>query len=272
MGALRRVLALPRGLALRRLLPLAAAWAALAAPRAGLAQDLGARVLSADGSVAFRFAARPDVEVCEGGVRMNDGHVTMGRWREGWDQQCVRGGAEVRLVVAGRRVRSVEVGPPRTARADRDLGVVPAAQAARWLLALEGRAEPKAARDALLPAVLADSVETWPRLLEIGRDLGADPELRKGALFWASQAAAEVVTQGLADVARDRSDDESVRQSAVFALSRRPPDEAVPILMEVARTGAGRSVRQAALFWLARLDDPRVIPFFEHILRAAPRR
>ena len=50
---------------------------ALLAPGAA-AQDVGRRVTESDGDVAFRFATRPDVEVCEdGGVRMDGGRTTL---------------------------------------------------------------------------------------------------------------------------------------------------------------------------------------------------
>ena len=251
----------------RLLLPALGALLFAAAP-AGTrlaAQELAERVRRVEGEVAFRFPTRPGVEVCEDGFRVDGGRTRMGRGREGWDERCMEGDAEVVLRVEGGRVREVELAPPGLHRSDVDLGAVPAAEAAELLLSLAGTEDPRAAREALAPAAIAD-VETWPRMLEIGRDQALDRQLRQGALFWVSRAAAEVVTEGLSDVARDDRDDEEVRKAAVFALSRRPPDEAVPVLMDLARTAPGRAVRETALFWLARVDDPRVAPFFEEIL------
>jgi hypothetical protein len=246
---------------------------ALAAPPTRASgQELGARVLATDGSVAFHFAARPDVEVCDGSIRVGPDRTSFGRWRDDWDQTCVLGAVEVRVRVEQRRVRAVEIGPPGSAHADRDLGRVGAAEAAGWLLGLAASASPEAARAAVLPAAVADSVVIWPKLLDIARDRSADHAVREAALFWISRAAGEVVTRGLADVAADPSDDESVREAAVFALSRRSPDQAIPTLMDVARTAPGAGVRRAALFWLARSPDPRVLPFFEQILRGDARR
>ena len=54
--------------------------------------------------------------------------------------------------------------------------------------------------------------------------------------------------------------------AAVFALSQRPDDEAVPILMDVARTAADAETRRTAMFWLAQSEDDRVLSFFESIL------
>jgi HEAT repeat protein len=252
-----------------RTLALAGALVWCVAPRAA-AQGLERRILESDGDVAFRFATRPGVEVCEGGnVRVDE--TTTGRRRSRWEETCVEDGAEVLVSVREGRVRAI--GPPATSRADRSLGEVGAAQAADWLLSVAARADEPAAKEALLPAVIADGVEIWPRLLEIGRDRALGRGVRESALFWVSRAAAEVVTAGLAEVAADERDDDEVRRAAVFAISRRPEPESVPALMEIARSGPGRAVREAALFWLARAEDPRAIAFFEEILhRGSPRR
>ena len=257
---------------MRRRAAALAALVALAAPAAASAQGLE-RILEADGDAAFRIATLPGVEVCEGGgLRMDDGQITMGRRRRG-EERCRAGAAEVLVTVRDGRVRAIEVGLPGTARADRDLGSIGASAAAAWLLALAADPDERAARDALQPAAIADSVEVWPRLLAIGRDGALDREVRQSALFWVSQAAVRVVTEGLAEVAADERDDEEVRKAAVFALSRRPEPESVPALMDIARTGPGRGVREAALFWLAKAEDPRVVEFFQEILSGgAPRR
>ena len=243
-----------------------AAVGALATPLAG--QGLAGRVQGAEGEVAFHFATRPGIEVCEDGFREGDSRNSFGRWREGWDRTCVEGPVEVVVTVRGGEVRDLEMAPPGLLPSDVDLGAFPAAEAADWLLALAGGAERRVARDAMAPAAIADA-ETWPRLLEIGRDRGRDHEVRESALFWISREAAEVVTRGLSEVALDERDDEEVRKAAVFSLSRRPADEAVPLLMDIAREAPGKGVRESALFWLARIEDPRVIPFFEQILLGA---
>ena len=54
--------------------------------------------------------------------------------------------------------------------------------------------------------------------------------------------------------------------SAIFALSQRPHDEAVPALIEVARTGAAGETRRTTMFWLAQVEDEHVVGFFEEIL------
>jgi HEAT repeat protein len=57
-----------------------------------------------------------------------------------------------------------------------------------------------------------------------------------------------------------------VRESAVFALSQRPRDEAIPALMEVARTNRDPRLRKSAIFWLGQTGDPRALAYFEEVL------
>ena len=83
--------------------------------------------------------------------------------------------------------------------------------------------------------------------------------------------AAEAATGGLAGVAWDEDEDQEIRNAAIFALSQRPTDEGLPILMELARTGAEAATRRTAIFWLAQSGDDRVVPFFEEILLAPVR-
>jgi hypothetical protein len=229
-------------------------------PAAAAGQTLRERVGSVEGEVAFRYAVRPGVVMCERGM--------IGRTTRG--DGCVEGLAEVSVVRRAGRIERLDVEAPASDPRTLDLGVVAPAEAAELLLSLAALPAAQVAAEAAVAAVMgaaiADGIEVWPDLLALGRDPERDPELRRAALFWVSQAAAEVVTRGLVEVAGDERDDESVRQAAVFALSRRPPDQAVPSLIDVAQTAPGKEVRRSALFWLARIDDPRVVSFFERVL------
>jgi HEAT repeat protein len=66
-------------------------------------------------------------------------------------------------------------------------------------------------------------------------------------------------------VEREDADTE-VQKHAVFVLSRRPVDEAVPLLIKIARTHQKPEVRKQAIFWLGRTGDERALAFFEEIL------
>jgi HEAT repeats len=238
---------------------------------AAAAQALARRVADAgDGSVRFTYATRPDVEICDQGIRMGDNRM---QWRShGWDDEptnCRYGSADVELGIRDGQVRSVELIQRRSqlTAAATDLGEVDPGDAARYLIGVARTAgSRRVADEALMPAVLADADDLWRDLMAVAKDRGVDAGVRKSALFWVGQEAADVVTTGLADVARDEDENQGVRDAAVFALSQRPAEEGVPVLMDLARTAHEAKTRKSALFWLAQCDDPRVIPFFEEIL------
>lgn len=223
-----------------------------------------------EGTVRFAYDTRPDVEICDQGVRIGDSRMW---WRSrGWDDDatsCRFGFAEVELQVRDGLVRDVELVRRLADRTDgaRDLGRVRAAEAADYLLSLarEG-ASGRASREAILPAMLADVTGLWRTLADLARDPEVERETRKSALFWLGQEAAEAATEGLAVVALDEDEEQEIRDAAIFALSQRPEAEGLPVLMELARTGDEPDTRRTAMFWLAQSQDPRVIEFFEAIL------
>ena len=86
-------------------------------------------------------------------------------------QPCSVGPVQVRLTLEDGVVHRVQswVGPLRSREA-RDLGVVSAAEGARYLMTIAARGGPAASSKAIFPAVLADSAVVWPALLAIARD------------------------------------------------------------------------------------------------------
>jgi hypothetical protein len=240
-----------------------------------LEAQLAERVDELDEGVArFGYQARPDVEVCDQGIRIGEGHVW---WRSERGEQeatnCTLGFVEVDVTVRGGRVRAVEVVRGErgqdAARAGGvvELGEVGPSEAVDLLLSLaRGDASTDAGEDAILPAVLADVDELWPQLLGLARDRRVHVGVRKSALFWVGQEAADVVTEELSDVALADDEEQEVREAAIFALSQRPPEESVPALIEIARTGREAETRKTAMFWLAQSEDPRVLAFFEDVL------
>jgi hypothetical protein len=223
-----------------------------------------------DGSVRFTFPTREEVEVCDQGIRMGESRM-MWHSRRGWDEAtgCRPGPVRVEISKRNGGVRSVEVvGPWSSLVAEAvELGPFPASEVADYLLSVvESQEHGEAARDAVLPLVLADVEDVWRPLLDLARDPAIATEARKSALFWVGQEAASGVSTELAGVAVEEDEDQEVRDAAVFALSRRPPDEGLPFLMELARTAPQARTRKSAFFWLAESGDERVIPFFEEIL------
>lgn len=243
-----------------------------AAPAAVAGQELARQVSDVrDGTARLSFATRPDVEICDEGIRIGDRKMM---WHSrGWEQvasNCRYGPAEVELRVRDGQVRNVDLvrrEEDRTAGA-LDLGLVDAGDATELLLSVarNGGRDGRGVEDALFPAVLADVEEIWRDLMEMARDRSVDDDVRENALFWVGQEAAATVTDGLAEVAMDEDEDQDVREAAVFALSQRPDDEAVPMLMEIARTARQMDTRRSAMFWLAQSGDERVYAFFESIL------
>jgi HEAT repeat protein len=93
-----------------------------------------------------------------------------------------------------------------------------------------------------------------------------DRELRKQALFWLGQTAGRRGLEVLGSVVEKSDDDTEVQKQAVFAISQRPRDEAVPLLIKIARTHPKPAVRKQAMFWLGQTGDERALEFFKEIL------
>jgi hypothetical protein len=242
----------------------------VATPADGDAQELARRVTTVGtGSATFSYAARPDVEICERGVRIGGRRLQWrGRFREE-ARRCVTGTTAVELRVADGVVRDVdvleldEVVEPGAL----DLGAVSARDAADYFLSLARAGTPQgAAEDAVFAAMLADVEDVWHDLFAIARDPSIRQDVRASSLFWLGQEAGDAVTTGIAAIAADEREEQEVREAAIFALSQRPGEVGVAPLMGLARTAREAETRRAAMFWLAQSDDPRVLAFFEEIL------
>jgi len=208
--------------------------AALAAPLAALgsaaAQSLAQRVdRIRNGTVRLSYTARPGV--C--GTGRNISTHSDGQ-RDEWYSECQDG--PVRLVLERKDGRTVDirayVGGHWRGSADVGLGQWPAREAGQWLLAVAEAGGP-AAEEAIFPATLADSLETWPHLLRIARTGAAEKKTRRAAVFWLGQAAAEAATRGLDSIVGDDREDREVREAAIFALSQRPRAEGVPAAIQL---------------------------------------
>lgn len=248
----------------------ALAWSSVA----GAQETIAPRVAAApDGTVRMSFTARPGV--CGDGdncISTHHGHRYSSRDGDvEWDETCDGGPVRVVLTVrnhvidgihtyVGGRWRTVAPGASVT-----DLGMVPAREAANYLIGLARTLPSSAGHDAILPATLADSAAIWPALVKLARDDSRPYETRKQAVFWLGQAAGDVVGS-LDSLATDDNVDRQVREQAVFALSQRPHEEGVPALIQIAKNNRDPEVRRKALFWLGESGDPRAIDLFEEIL------
>jgi HEAT repeat protein len=238
------------------------------------AQSLVSRVAALrEGAVTFQFTARPGV--CGDGEHFirTGRHQYHGAWSSHRGMEpCMSGPVQVRLTLEDGAVNRVQywVGPARD-RAARDLGAVPAAEAARYLLTLASQGPARASAKAIMPAVLADSAQVWPELLAIAKDTDTRSKgTRSEATLWLSRFASGAVAGHRNDpFVEDEegvSDDDELKRHAVFVLSQLPRSEGVPQLLETARTNKSWRVRSHALFWLGQSGDPRALALFESVL------
>ena len=252
---------------------------ALAAmPNIAPAQSIASKVARvSNGTVRMSFKVKPGV--CGSGNSIwhvgGRGRTT---WGENWnnsrdveyDIECSTGPARLVLDRRGGEIADLRFyvgGQWRPAGADVvDLGMVPAREAADYLVSLAQSEHGSMGEKAVFPATLADSADVWPAFLRIARNPDLPRGTRTQSVFWLGQAAGEAATRDLNGLVVDNGVDREVRESAVFALSQRPRDEGVPALIAIARTNKDPEIRKKALFWLGQSHDPRAIDLFEELL------
>jgi HEAT repeat protein len=103
--------------------------------------------------------------------------------------------------------------------------------------------------------------ERW--LLDVAQNARESVELRKKALFWASQAG---VSFEELSALYGRAGDRELREQLIFVYSQRREREAVDRLMEIARRDADPELRRKAIFWLGQSRDPRAAQFLTSLL------
>jgi hypothetical protein len=267
----------------RIFIPLSALAVALSVAAAAEAQSLADRVARADGTVRFSFKPKPGV--CGDGaatiyiddrngqrrvqVRGNSWNYTTSKYSDEWAPICDEGAVRVAMNVEAGKVISLRTYVGREWRPSpeaMDIGRVSAREASNFLLATAERPSVNVSRDAIFAATLADSAEIARPLLRIARNADLSKEIRKNAVFWLGQEAAEAATVGLRELI-DSREEIDVREQAIFALSQRPNVESVPMLISlVKRRDIDPRLKKTALFWLGQKDDPRVIALLEEIL------
>jgi hypothetical protein len=249
--------------------------------RNATAQDIGSLIRQTrSGVLRLEFAAKPGVcgdgetfismnrdiddegerqyiQQTSRGINFTSGH---GRWDY---RNCDDGPVRVNLDVENGEV--VDIDTYVGGRSAHAATTVSAPAAARFLLRLaETSTSTTVGKHAILPAVIADSIEPWSELLSIGRNEGTNRDVRRSAIFWLGQAAGDKAADGLKSVLND--EDVEVKKSAVFALSQIKGEKSLDALIDVAKNSKDRQVRKSALFWLAQKNDPRVLALFEDIL------
>ena len=245
--------------------------AAILMPQTVLAQGLSQRVASApDGAVQFAYAARPGV--CGNGRTYYsiNGSMWFGSMNDNTlrSDPCQPGPVRVVLGRAGKEIVDVNVyvgpAPAQQSSGVTDLGTVPAKDAADYLLSVAAKADGRPGRDAITPALLADSATVSPQLLAIARDQTRARETRTSAINWLNRAPDErggvspsQLAKALGDMARDENDNQQVRQSALRVLARQENGEGIPALIEISRGTQDVWLGKQALSVLAQSGDPR---------------
>jgi hypothetical protein len=238
-----------------------------------------------NGRVNFTFAAREGVcgngrSFISVGSDVNIGSYTFmsdGRLSE----PCERGPVRVVLDRADGGVIDVNTYVGRLSDASlggtdagTSLGTVRASEAAQYLLGLAATVEGKPGRDAILPAVLADSVDVTPQLVAVARDEARPRETRRTAIAWAGRqadaaAAAARVADALVQIARNENDNNAVRQQALQTLARLDHGAGIPALMDLARAGSDTWLARESIEALAQSGDPRARGYVRAIIERA---
>lgn len=224
----------------------------------------------ADGLVEFNYASHEDA--CGDGIRfLRTGDDSWyGTYINTSDPalraQCARGPLRVVVTMADREVVRLEsfVGPLQHADGATNLGTVPARDASAWLLALAARVDGRPARDAIMPAVLADSATPTPALLALARDQGRARDTRRSAISWLVRAPDASTTEAgrtLGALARDEQDAPAIRQAALSALIRLPQGAGITALSQLAAERNDLWLGREATKVLARSGDPRARAF-----------
>jgi len=103
------------------------------------------------------------------------------------------------------------------------------------------------------------------KLFEVARG-DENLELRRHAIRLLGERAGKRSLDFLSATAQSADGNAEVQVQAVRAISERPPDEAVPLLIKIARTHPNQIVRKQAIRSLGESGDPRAVEFFREVL------
>lgn len=91
-------------------------------------------------------------------------------------------------------------------------------------------------------------------------------EVRKQAIRLLGERATKKSFEFLSATAQNNNADAEVQMQAVRSIGERKSDEAVPILIKIARTHPNQMVRRQAIRSLGESGDPRAVEFFKEVL------
>ncbi len=120
-------------------------------------------------------------------------------------------------------------------------------------------------RTALQALAEIKSPRVEDKIFDIARN-DASTDLRRKAINLLGERAGKRALDFLSTTAQSADGNTEVQMQAVRAISERPADEAVPLLIKIARTHANQQVRKQAIRALGESGDPRAIEFFREVL------
>lgn len=103
------------------------------------------------------------------------------------------------------------------------------------------------------------------KLFEIARG-GDSAEMRKQAVHRIGEKAGKRSLELLRETVGSDSAEVEVQKQAVRAIGERPKDEAIPLLISIARTHPNATVRKQAIRLLGESGDERAVEFFREVL------
>ena len=238
------------------------------APNAA-AQSLGNRIASSpERSVQFSYKARPGV--CgDGRTYISSGSNFYGSFNSAdGNDQCQAGPVRVVVDLADRNVIAlrtyVGVATQATDAGVTSLGTVTPADAADYLIFVASRADGRVGRDAIFAAMLGDSVEFSPRLLDIARDQNRPLETRRAALSGLARSDSRQLDRigaALVQIATNENDVQGVRTAALSVLSRLDHGAGIQPLIQLASGNSTSWIGRESMRVLSSSGDPRARQF-----------
>jgi hypothetical protein len=150
-----------------------------------------------------------------------------------------------------------------------NLGTVPPAEAADYLLAVAARADGRVGSDAIFAASLAD-VEISARLLDIARDTGRPIETRYSALSRLVRSDVRQLDRigaALIQIATNENDAQRIRTQALSVLSRLEHGGGIEPLIRLASGNTTSWTGRESMKVLARSGDPRARQFLRSLVQ-----
>ena len=137
-------------------------------------------------------------------------------------------------------------------------------EALSFLMDLYGRVtNPEIKRQVLFAVAETEAPGSQSWLLERANDQDAPLEVRKQALFWASEAGVPI--DDLGSLYRTTREPE-LRQHLIWLISEHDDPASLDLLLEIARSDPDPEMREKAVFWIGDSDDPRAEAFLLDLL------